>query len=60
MQYNIILKYKIVKKIGNGSFGDVYRGQNINTNNLVAIKSEIKNKDDDNTIKRITMLIMSI
>jgi len=33
-------KYKIVKKIGEGSFGAIYKGQNIRTRELVAIKME--------------------
>jgi serine/threonine protein kinase len=31
-------KYKIVKKRGNGSFGHVYEGINIETNEKVALK----------------------
>jgi serine/threonine protein kinase len=33
-------KYKILVKIGEGSFGTIYKGQNIRTNELVAIKVE--------------------
>ena len=37
-------KYKLLDKIGEGSFGVIYKGQNIRTNELVAIKIEsIKN-----------------
>jgi casein kinase I family protein HRR25 len=33
-------KYKIINKIGEGSFGLIYKGQNIRTNEYVAIKIE--------------------
>ena len=37
-------KYKIITKIGSGTFGSIYKGQNIRTNEYVAIKIEpIKN-----------------
>ena len=39
-------KYKILKKIGKGSFGLVYLGNVINTDNYVAIKFEPKNQTD--------------
>jgi len=38
-------KYKIINKIGEGSFGSIYKGQNIRTSEFVAIKVEsIKNE----------------
>ena len=40
----IFKKYKILKKIGEGSFGLVYSGKNINNDNYVAIKFEPKNQ----------------
>lgn len=33
-------KYKIITKIGSGTFGSIYKGQNIRTNEYVAIKIE--------------------
>jgi len=36
-------RYKIISKIGNGKFGIVYKGVNINTNEIIAIKTESKN-----------------
>ena len=33
-------KYKIIHKIGEGSFGSIYKGQNIRTREFVAIKVE--------------------
>lgn len=33
-------KYKLLEKIGEGSFGSIYKGENIRTNELVAIKVE--------------------
>ena len=39
-------KYRILKKIGKGSFGLVYLGKVINSNNYVAMKFEPKNQTD--------------
>ena len=37
-------KYNVLKQIGEGNFGKIYKGQNIRTDELVAIKVEpIKN-----------------
>ena len=36
-------KYKILKKIGSGSFGEIYEGTNLETNESVAIKLESVN-----------------
>jgi serine/threonine protein kinase len=37
-------KYKLLEKIGEGAFGSIYKGENIRTRELVAIKVEpIKN-----------------
>ena len=33
-------KYKLLEKIGEGSFGLIFKGQNIRTGELVAIKME--------------------
>ena len=33
-------KYKITEELGEGSFGKIYKGENIRTNELVAIKIE--------------------
>jgi casein kinase I family protein HRR25 len=33
-------KYKLIEKIGSGTFGTIYKGQNIRTNEYVAIKME--------------------
>ena len=38
-------KYKILKEIGKGAFGKVYKGENIRTKELVAIKVEKVNGD---------------
>ena len=34
-------KYKLLEKIGEGSFGLIFKGQNIRTGELVAIKMEL-------------------
>ena len=39
-------KYQILKKIGCGSFGSVYLGKNITTEQLYAVKFEPKNQQD--------------
>ena len=39
-------KYKIIRKIGKGSFGLVYLGNIINTKNYVAVKFESKNQTE--------------
>ena len=38
-------KYKLIEKIKEGSFGSVFKGQNIRNGDLVAIKFEPKNDD---------------
>jgi len=38
--YIINNKYKLIEQIGYGSFGSIYKGQNIRTNEYVAIKIE--------------------
>jgi serine/threonine protein kinase len=37
-------RYKIIEKIGEGNFGEIYKGLNVRTNELIAIKKE--NKDN--------------
>jgi serine/threonine protein kinase len=45
MEVTICEKYKLGKKIGSGSFGDIYLGSDTKTNEEVAIKLEsIKTK----------------
>ena len=43
VQINDIInnKYKIISKIGEGSFGSIFKGINIRTNEYVAIKVEL-------------------
>ena len=36
-------KYKLLKKIGEGGFGNIYKGININTQKKVAIKIDTQN-----------------
>jgi serine/threonine protein kinase len=53
-------KYKLLEKIGEGSFGSIYKGENIRTHELVAIKVEpiINNtKLSFNNITKITVEI---
>lgn len=47
-------KYKVIKKIGQGSFGKAFLGINLVTNEYIAIK--IENKDDSNLLKHETKM----
>lgn len=40
MEQKVGKDYKMLKKIGNGAFGEIYEGQNIHTKEFVAIKLE--------------------
>jgi serine/threonine protein kinase len=44
-------KYELVKKINQGSFGSLYQGKNIRTEELVAIKIEKRSENEVNTLK---------
>ena len=44
-------KYELLKKINQGSFGALYRGKNIRTGEIVAIKVEKRSEDSTNTLK---------
>lgn len=49
-------KYRLIKKIGSGKFGQVYQGMHIKKNELVAIKME-KREQEKNTIKYETTIL---
>ncbi len=40
MELTVAKKFKIGKKIGSGSFGDIYLGENLSTGEEVAVKLE--------------------
>lgn len=42
--YNVAQEYKIVEKVGRGTYGTVYKARHVKTGQLVAIK-KIENKD---------------
>lgn len=44
-------KYEIITKISGGSFGSLYKGKNIRTGKLVAIKVEKRDDNSVNTLK---------
>lgn len=48
-------KYKVLQKIGQGEFGNIFKGENIHTKELVAIKMENINSEL-NTLKRETQI----
>ena len=55
----ILKKYRIIKRIGKGSFGSVYLGKNIQQNDYVAIKLESKNQTDT-ILERETYILYSL
>ena len=55
----LLKKYKIIKKIGKGSFGSVYLGKNIQKNEYIAIKLESKNQTDT-ILERETYILHSL
>jgi serine/threonine protein kinase len=40
-------KYNLIKKLSQGRFGTIYKGENIRTNDIVAIKFESKNSNSN-------------
>ena len=44
--------YKLIRKIGSGTFGDIYLAININTEELVAAKFEKLQQTDDSQLKQ--------
>jgi casein kinase I family protein HRR25 len=48
-------KYKLIEKINNGEFGAIYKGENMRTKELVAIKIESK-MNESNMLKRETQI----
>ena len=55
----ILKKYRIIKRIGKGSFGSVFLGKNIQQNDFVAIKLESKNQTDT-ILERETYILYSL
>ena len=55
----ILKKYRIIKRIGKGSFGSVFLGKNIQQNDFVAIKIESKNQTDT-ILERETYILYSL
>ena len=47
----IFTKYLIRKKVGKGSFGTVYQGVNVSTNEKIALKVEKREKNDPGTLE---------
>ena len=55
----ILKKYKILQRIGKGSFGSVYLGKNIQKNDYIAIKLEFKDQNDT-ILERETYILYSL
>jgi len=56
MPYNLKRHYKIIKRIGEGAFGKVYKGVHLKTGELVAIKIEKKNTKTVNRLKHESLV----
>ncbi len=41
MEIKIAGKYRLIKKIGSGSYGEIYQALNIKSNEKVAVKMEL-------------------
>ena len=52
MEVIISNKYKLGKTLGEGSFGKIFEGININTNEKIAIKIEKKNSNSEKSLLR--------
>ena len=55
----ILKKYKVIKRIGKGSFGSVYLGKNIQKNDYIAIKLESRNQNDT-ILQKETYILYSL
>ena len=55
----ILKKYKVLKRIGKGSFGSVYLGKNIQKNDYIAIKLESRNQNDT-ILQKETYILYSL
>jgi casein kinase 1 len=55
----LLKKYKVIKRIGKGSFGSVYLGLNIQKNEYIAIKLESKNQTDT-ILEKETYILYSL
>ena len=51
-------KYRVITRIGEGSFGDIFAGYNINTNEKVAIK--ISKIDSNILLKNSWLDLLSV
>ena len=56
MSFTLDNKYTIIKKIGEGAFGKVYKGIHKETKECVAIKIEKKNEDTINRLKHESLV----
>ena len=53
-------KYKVIKQIGQGSFSNIYEGENIKTGEKVGIKIEQKNKNKNEFLHRESCFLYSL
>ena len=59
MELRVGNKYKLVRKIGGGSFGDIYLGVNITNGEEFAVKKKKKSFNEQTTLKMQTHLFLS-
>ena len=56
MSFELDNRYKIIKKIGEGAFGKVYKGMHRETKDFVAIKIEKKTESTINRLKHESLV----
>ena len=55
MEEILLGKYKVIKKLGKGSFGQIYKAKDIKNNNFVAVKVDMQK--DKNYLKKEALML---